>query len=172
MNIIYFVDSQYVKKNTAIEGNVEDNLINNYILKSQDTHIQQVLGSGYYNYIKTNIVSGSLPTQEDNLLRQYIQPALAEWTFYEIIPHLNYKSTNKAISQQNSEFSNPSALDEVKYLRNSVRDMAEFYTKRLTKELCTGRYSRYGSFSDENLTKNTKSYFSGIYLNKNKYTYE
>lgn len=169
MNTVKFISAQYLKDNTAIENNVDDTLLGNYILKAQDTHIQQVLGSGYYDYLKTQVISGSLSTQENILMRQYIQPTLAEFTFYEILPHLNYKSTNKAISQQSSEFSQPSALSDIKYLRSTVLDLAEFYLKRLTKELCSDKYPLIGTFSDQNLNRNNRAYFSGIYLTRKNY---
>lgn len=169
MNTVKFISTQYLKDNTAIENNVDDTLLGNYILKSQDTHIQQTLGSGYYDYLKNQVVSSSLTTQENILMRQYIQPTLAEFTFYEVIPHLNYKATNKAVSQQSSEFTQPSTIGDIKYLRNTVLDLAEFYLRRLTKELCSGKYPLIGSFSDQNLNRNNKAYFSGIYLTRKNY---
>ena len=168
MNVVKFISVQYLKDNTAIQDNVEDKLLNPYILKAHDTHIQQILGTNYYNHLKDGVTSGSLSTNELNLMRTYIQPCVSEWAFYEVIPHMNFKATNKAISQQTSEFSAPSALNDIKYLRSSVRDMAEFYSKRLTKELCNNLslYPEYGSQGTNNLDKRSTRYFNGLYINR------
>ena len=168
MNIVKFISVQYLKDNTAIQNNVDDDLIAPYILKSQDTHIQQILGTNYYDHLKTAISGSTLTASEEALLRTYVQPALSEWAFYEVLPHLNYKSTNKAVSQQSSEFGTPSILEDVKYLRNSVRDMAEFYSKRLTNELCQnlGNYPLYSSQGTNNLQQKSSKYFGGLYLSR------
>lgn len=170
MAIVRFISTEYLKDNTAIQNNVDDELLKAYILKAQDTHIQQTLGSNYYNHIKDSITTSTLDSNEENLLRTYIQPCLSEWAFYEVIPHMNYKATNKAISTNTSEFSSASTLEDIKYLRNSVRDMGEFYTKRLVRELQLNLnlYPLFASQSNNNLNKSTKAHFGGLYLSNNK----
>lgn len=161
-----FISTAYLKAETPIQENVEDNILIPYIKLSQSVHIQQALGSHYYNFLMEAVATKSLTVKDKDLLINYIQPALAQFTFYEVLPHLNFKITNKAISQQNSEFSNPSGVTEVKYLRNSVRDLAEFLLKRLQNELngCKSDYPEYKRDADQNVKPNGSSYFSGIYL--------
>lgn len=165
--IVKFVSPNYIKENTPMQQNIDDDIIVPYIVAAQDVYIQQALGSKFYQHLKDAIVANNLTADEDNLIRDYIAPVITQFTFYELIPHINYKMTNKAVSQQSSEFSTPSTLDEVKFLRQSVRDLAEFYLKRLNRYLCD-----YGQLfplyiapgSNENLTRNKKSYFTGVYI--------
>ena len=166
---VKFISVTYLKENTTIEDNVDDNKLVPFIYKSQDTHIQQALGSAFYNHLKDAIINNTLNGDEDTLLRDYIQPCLSEFVLYEAMPFLNFKMTNKAVSQENSEFSTSSTLDDIKYLRQSVRDLAEFYLERLQKHLCDYStlfpiYSNPGT--DENLESSNKSYFNGVYLPK------
>lgn len=166
---VKFVSSEFIKENTTIQDNVDDDIIVPYIYKVQDRYLQQSLGTTFYEHLKLAIINQTLTNDEDDLIRDYIQPMITEYVVYELLPHINYKLTNKAVSTQNSEYSNPSSLDEVKYLRYSVRDMADFYLKRLNKFLCD-----YGTLfptyvnpsSPENLSKSYKSYFNGIFLPK------
>jgi hypothetical protein len=167
---VKFISTTYLKENTTIQDNVDDNILVPFIYKAQDTHLQQILGTTFYNTLKNGIASGTTNSDEESLIRDYIQPMVCEWTLYEALPHINYKLTNKAVSQENSEFSQASSLDDIKYLRSSVRDMAEFYTKRLTKYLCdySNLFPTYMTpDAKENLAKSSKSYFSGIYIPKN-----
>lgn len=168
--IVKFISPTYFKSNTTVDENVEDDIIVPFIVKAQDVYIQQALGSAFYTRLKEGVENNNLNVNEENLIRDYIQPTLVEWTLYELIPHLNYKFTNKAISQKSSEFSQPSALDEVKYLRQSVRDLAEFYLKRLIKYLCdfgSQQFPLYASpGSNENLKRRNRSYFGGVYIPK------
>lgn len=171
-NTVQFVSTDYIRQNTVIENNVDDNKIVPFIFKVQATYLQQALGTSFFDHLQTAFIGSSLTAAETALIREYIQPMVVEYTLYEVLPFLNYKATNKAISTENSEFSTPSGLDEIKYLRNSVRDMAEFYLKRLNKYLCDNLtlFPVYAaSTGTDNLAKSSKSYFSGIYIpNRNK----
>ncbi|MCP4761436.1 MAG: hypothetical protein GY870_06615 [archaeon] len=166
-NIVQFVSVDYIKQNTAIEENVSSSLISSFIIKVQDTHLQQILGSYFYQHLMDAVVGGTLTTAEDNLIKNYIQRLISEWVFYEAFPFLNYKATNKAISKQNSDNSVPSELNEIKFMRSAIRDMAEFYNERLNVELINNgpKYPEYQNpETPENLPKNKKSYFNGVYL--------
>lgn len=168
-DIVRFISTTYLKSNTTIEENVDDAKLVPFILSAQDTHIQLALGTTLYNRLKDGVVNNNLNNDEQELMRTYIQPCLAQWVFYEVFPFLNYKTTNKAISKESSEFSSPSELDEIKYMRNSIRDLAEFYLKRLNVYLCdySNLYPQYQNPDPlENLPHNSKSYFSGIYVRR------
>lgn len=166
---VKFIGTSYLKTHTTIQENVDDNILVPFIEKAQDLHIQQALGSSFYNHLKNAITGSTLTSAETTLIREYIQPALCEWTLYEVLPHIQYKLTNKSVSQQSSEFSQPSTLEDIKYLRNTVRDMAEFFLKRLNKQLCDYP-NLYPAFlnptTPENLARNGKSYFGGIHIPK------
>lgn len=166
---VKFISTVYLKENTVIQDNVDDSTLVPFIYLSQDTNLQTALGTTLYNRLKEGVALNNLNTDEEDLLRDYIQPMVAQWTFYNVYPFLNYKSTNKAISKESSEFSNPAELDEIKYMRNSIRDLAEFYTKRLTVYLCdyANLFPEYFNPDPlENLPHNSKSYFSGVYTQK------
>lgn len=170
MTTVKFISCSYLKANTAIEMNMDDSKLEPYIIKTQDTHLQQAIGSSFYEHLSNAVATSTLTVAEENLIRNYIQRVVAEFTFYEVLPFINYKSTNKAISKESSEFSQAADLDEIKYLRNSVRDLAEFYLKRLTKYLCDHQ-ADFPAYTNpdipENLPKNSRSFFNGVYLPKN-----
>lgn len=165
--IVKFVSPNYIKEQTPLQENISDDIIVPYIVAAQDVYIQQALGSTFYQHLKDAIVANTLTADEDDLIRDYIAPVITQFTFYELIPHINYKMTNKAVSTQSSEFSSPSGLDEIKYLRQSVRDLAEFYLKRLNRHLCQFgmNFPLYvAPGSNENLSKNRRSFFNGVYI--------
>lgn len=167
MNKVKFISTTYLKENTSIENNVDDDKLVPYIYKVQDIYLQQSLGTTFYDDLKDKIANNNLNSDETDLIRKYIQPMVAEYVVYEALPHLNFKMTNKAISQENSEFSQPSALDVIKYLRDNVRNMAEFYNKRLVKFLCdkSELFEKYRNpDADENLEKTSRVYRGGIFI--------
>lgn len=166
-NLVQFVDVADIKANTIIEYNVDDAKIQPIILKAQQIYIQQALGSYFYDYLCTGVVSGTTSTIERDLIIDYIVPALTEAVLYEALPYINYKATNKAVVKQNSDNSTASDLSEIKYLRQGVKDMMDFYIKRLNKYLIdnSSLFPQYENpESPENVERNSKSYFNGVYI--------
>lgn len=174
--IVKFVSASYIKENTIIEMNVDESKITPIILKVQDLYLKQILGSSFYDHMNnsTAVYLGyetgtTLTSAEYNLLVDYIKPFVAEYVVYEALPFLNYKATDKGISKESSEFSQPADLSEIKYLRNDVKDMAEFRGKRLAKYLCDHGQDFpewQNPEQPENLPKNSKTYFNGIYIER------
>jgi hypothetical protein len=164
-----FISTVFLKENTTIEDNVDDTKLVPFIKISQDTHIGQVLGATFYNRLKEGVALNNLNSDETDLMKDYIQPCLAQFAYYEVYPFLNFKTTNKAISKESSEFSQPSELDEIKYMRNAIRDLAEFYLKRLSRFLCdfSDLFPEYQNPDPkDNLPKNSKAYFNGVYVQR------
>ena len=167
MNKVKFISIKYFKENTTVEYNVDDDKITPTIYKAQDIYIQQSLGSEFYNHLKDAIVNNTLTTDEDILLRTYIQPCLNEYTLLLLIPIIQFNLTNKSVLLRNDNNSQPSTLEDIKFLRQSVRDMAEFYLKRLNRYLEENdnlfpKY--YNADNDDNLPPTQKSYFNGVWL--------
>jgi hypothetical protein len=136
MSKVKFIDTVFLKENTTIQDNVDDDFLISSIYMVQDTHLQQALGTTFYNRLKQGVIDDDLNANELSLITTYIQNMVCRWTFYEVIPFINYKFTNKAVSKESSEWSQNSELNEVRYLQEIVRDQAEFYTKRLQVFLC------------------------------------
>ncbi|CAA6810517.1 MAG: Unknown protein [uncultured Sulfurovum sp.] len=171
-NTIYktqFISIDYLKANTPIEDNVDDNKLTPNIILAQTTHIQTYLGSSFYNRLKEGYALKNITDDEDYFVKEYLMPCLAQWALYESIPFIKYKLNNKGMNEESSEFGAPSSEDAVKFLRNSVRDTAEFLGERLVTYLCDN-YNLFDKYNnpdvDENLSKNSQTYFSGIYVPK------
>ena len=172
MQNILIVGTDTVKRFTPIQQNVEDNLIIPYIIKVQDTHIQDKLGTDLYDKIITDIDNNQLSGDYITLVTKYITPCLVEWTFYEVLPFINYKVTNKSVVQGNSEFASETDLNDIQYLRSVARDMAEFYTNMLVGYLRehSNLYPEYLTNSGLDKLKPTKrqNFFGGIYTGEGK----
>ena len=164
---VYFISTTYLRQNTPIEDNVDDDKISPYIIQAQDTYLQEGIGETFYNRLKAGVQNNNLNNDETTFLRNFVMPLVAQYAFYLMFPFLNYKATNKAISKENSEYSTASELDEIKYLRSAILDLAEFYKRRMIKWLLDypGTFPEYDSPSaKDNMPKSPQSYFSGIYI--------
>lgn len=173
-NFAGFITTNYIKKNTPVLEYVNEDILQSFIRPAQDVHIERTLGTSFYKDLMNKINNSTLNSDEESLLREYIQPALQYWTIYEYILHANYKFTNKAISKQNSDNSTPSELNEVQYLKTNIRDWGEYYTQRLSDHLKdnSSLYPKYNTYivSNENKAPKTDNYlFGGLYIPKSRW---
>lgn len=166
---VYFISCEYLKEQTPVNNNVDNNLLNNAIWEAQSIHIQQQTGTKLYNKLVDLIRTGtiSLPGNAayKTLLDDYIQPTTAYWAWYESIPYLAMKCVNKGVERQNSDWSVKAELNEVEYLRDDIRNKCEFYSQRLTDFMWENR-SKYPELVDnhklDELHPTGNQYFSGV----------
>lgn len=161
-----FVNTDYIYKYTVIENNVDADLITKFIWKAQDLNIQGTLGSHLYNKLVNDCpnFTGYYLT----LIKEYVQPALAEWVVYHALPFINFRLTNKAVSQKSSDNSQPSGIDDLKWLRDQVKNNAEFYSERVRDFIKNNpsQFPEYYTIEPGNpfdVKPNKTNYFSGIH---------
>jgi hypothetical protein len=171
MSRILFISTATLKSQTPVQDNVDDNLLNPYINNAQETHIQMILGTNLYDKIKaliqTNTIGQPQNSNYKTLLDDYIVPALIQWAFYESLPFISLKITNKSILRPNADNATEADLTDLKYLRSTVQDLAQFYSQRISNYLKQYSYNFPEYFTNSGLDKivpNSTSYFNGIYI--------
>jgi hypothetical protein len=139
INRVLWTTPQFVKDNSVINDNVEDGILRKCISTAEDKYLHPIIGTSLTTaintYISLYVSSGNtIPTNYKLLIDDYIVPTLLEYTVYEYVP-FSYKFRNKGISRQSSPDSIPADIGELSYLRNNIKDTAEFYGERLTTYL-------------------------------------
>lgn len=165
--VVYFISQDYLLANTPIEKNVDWDKISPYVIQAQQLYLQQSIGETGLNALSDGVKNNTLTNDEQQLMRNYIQPLVCQYTFWLCLPFINFKATNKALSKESSEYSQAADLDEMKYLRSNVKDAAEFYQRRLVKYLADhpGKFTWYDHPAAlDNLPKTIQSYFGGVYM--------
>ena len=163
-----YISENRLKESTTINQNVDTELLIPNIKIAQDKYILTKLGSDLDNKLQELIQNGELGDAGNEnyqkLVNTYIQPALIQWTFYESIVFLGFKFQNKDIMRKNSETGTPASLDDIKFLRQEVRNTAEWYTERLVDYLCHNNnlFPEYTSNTNEDVRPSRKNYFNGM----------
>lgn len=164
-----FVTTDYIYKYTVIESNVDADLVTKFIIKAQELNIRESLGSNLYNILLNECPN--FTGIHKILIKDYIQPCLAEWTVYHSLPFINFRLTNKSVSQKSSDNSQPSTVDDLKWLQSQVRINAEHYKKQIEYFIKNNieYFPEYYNSDPKNPfgEKANNEYFSGIYT-KNK----
>ncbi len=166
-----FISFEYLTKWTQIDENIDPNILEPFIMQAQDINIQGVIGNSLYVKIMNDIATtGTTTGSYLTLLSSYIQPCQAQWTMYYALPFMNYRLTNKSVSEKNSDNSNPTTIENVQYLRSVVANTAEFLGKRIGEYICNNQNDFPEYFTTDYNSKSIKgssdTYFSGIYLPK------
>ena len=117
--IVYFISTTYLREATPIEDNVDDDKLVPFIVQAQDTYLQQSIGETGYNALKEAVKNNTLTQDEQLFMRNYVQPLVAQYTFYLALPFIAFKATNKSLSKESSEYSQPVDLSELQYIRNN-----------------------------------------------------
>lgn len=169
MGRVLLTNTYRLKRSTPIQDNVDDSLLNPYIFKAQETHIHQILGTNLYDKIMNDVMSNSISGAYKTLLDDYITPCLIEYSFYEVMPFISLKITNKTIGRGNADYLAESDLADLKYLRQTVRDVAEFYATRIVGYLrqYSNLFPEYTTNSGlDKIVPNSSTYFNGVYLGR------
>ena len=172
MAYVVFISEQRLKKITAIHDNVEPDDLTPFVVQAQDIYVQDILGTKFFNSLKDAIVGATLTTAETTLIDNYIAPMTANYALYLALPTLNFKIKNKAVVTPTSEESTTTGLEEIKYLRQSTLDSAQFYAQR-TLEYLNDNTSEFPDYtnpgSDGMMPSHRSQYESGIYIPSNYY---
>ena len=165
-----YISATRLKKDTALGGSVDDNLIMPYILLAQDMYILPILGTDLDNKLKSEIQAGTLAGAYKTLIEDYLQKALVQFAFAELAPFMRLRFVNNAIVVMGAtDQSSSASYDDIKPLMDRAKDAAEFYRERTIDYLRnnTSSFSEYSSNTGADLDPTTRNYYAGINLENN-----
>jgi len=161
-----FISTDRIKKDTALGGSVDNNLLLPYILMAQDRYILPVLGTDLNDKLISDIQGSSLSGAYLTLLQTYIQPALVQFAFATVLPFLRLRMVNNSIVTMSSEQGSSVSHSDLKPLINASIDQAEFYRERLIEYIRnnTSSFPEYSTNTGADLTPTSENYYAGLNL--------
>lgn len=161
-----FVTREDIVKFTAMNGNVDTDKFIQFVKIAQDIHIQNYLGSKLFNKINDAIVAGTLASPYTTLLSQYIKPMVIHFAMVEYLPFAAYTIANKGVFKHNSENSTNVEKNEVDFLIEKERDIAQHYTNRFVDYMCYNQslFPEYNTNSNGDMFPDSDSSFTGWVL--------
>ena len=96
---VLLVSENKIKAFTNINKNVDIDAIRAEISLAQDIHLQNILGTKFYDHLLNQVSStgNTFSADELTLVNEYISPFLIQVAYFEMIPHLHYRSMNIGI---------------------------------------------------------------------------
>lgn len=163
-----FVSTSKLKRDTALGGSVDDNILRPYIKVAQDKFILPILGTELYHKLATDVQNATPLTGRYLQVMDLIQPALTFHAFAEVAYVMRLRFANNSVVQVSDDTGQAANLDDIKLVVDQAKNIAEFYTKRLSDFLCV-----YGTEMPEYLSNqypdiypNHRPYYSGLNIGR------
>lgn len=155
-----------IVKFTAVNGNTDTDKFIQFVKIAQDTHIQNYLGTKLFEKINNGIVNGTLVNPYLSLLNTYIKPMVIHWAMVEYLPFSAYTIANKGVYKHSAENAEVVDKEEVDFLVEKQRSIAEHYTRRFIDYICFNQsnYPEYNENTNSDMHPDGKADFSGWYL--------
>ena len=163
-----FISTDRLKRDSALGGSVDDNLLFPYILMAQDRYILPILGTDLNAKLISDIQGSSLTGNYLTLLQTYIQPALVQFAFATVLPFLRLRMVNNSVVTMSSENGTSVTHQDLKPLISASMDQGEFYRERLIDYL-RGNLTSFPEYStnkssEGDLSPTTQNYYAGLNL--------
>jgi hypothetical protein len=161
-----FISTNRLKKDSALGGSVDDDLLLPYILMAQERYILPVLGTDLYNKLISDIQGSSLTGNYLTLLQNYIQATLVQFSFATCLPFLRLRMSNNSVVTMNTENGSSVSHNDLKPLINASIDHGEFLRERLIEYISnnTSSFPEYSSNTGADLSPTTANYYAGLNL--------
>ena len=169
---VLFISEDKLKDSTAINLNVDVNLLLPYVRQAQKLYVETKLGTDLNNKLKDLIVAGTVGAVGNEayktLLDDYIGDMLPNWALYHCIPFLRFKVENGNIYSKTSETGTALTTEESQHLREEIRNTAEYYTERMIDYLCNNNtlFPEYGTSSGSDVDADRNAFYNGMNLER------
>lgn len=155
-----------IVKFTAMNGNVDTDKFIQFVKIAQDIHIQNYLGTDLLDKIEADIIASSLTGNYLSLVTDYVKPMLIHWAMVEYLPFAAYTVANKGVYKHTSENASNVEKEEVDFLIEKERDLAQYYTDRFISYMSfnNSSFPEYNTSSNEDVYPDKDASFEGWVL--------
>lgn len=161
-----FITRNDIVKFTALNGNVDTDKFIQFIKIAQDIHIQNYLGSKLFEKLQADIIAGTLTGNYESLVETYVKPMLIHWAMVEYLPFAAYTIANKGVYKHSSENSENVDKNEVDYLLEKERSIAQHYTERFISYMSFNNdiFPEYRANVNNDMYPDSNNNYIGWYL--------
>jgi len=161
-----FITRDDIVRYTALNGNVDTDKFIQFIKIAQDIHIQNYLGTKLFQKLQADIVAGTLTGNYQTLVTTYVKPMLIHWGMVEYLPFAAYTIANKGVYKHSSENSENVDKNEVDYLLEKERSIAQNYTQRFIDYMAFNQtlFPEYRSNKNNDIFPDSMNNYTGWYI--------
>ena len=172
MAYVLFISELKLKDSTAINLNVDPEILLPYVLQAQRIYIEPKLGTTLYEKLESLITAGTIGNVGNEpyktLVDEYIGDCLPSWAFHMCIPYLRFKTENGNIYSKTSETGTALSTEEAQHLREEVRNNAEYFTERMIKFITNNLtdFPEYSTNTGADISPDRNAFYNNMNLER------
>jgi hypothetical protein len=172
MSYVLFISEAKLKDSTAINLNVDVELLLPYVRQAQKLWCETRLGTPLNNKLKDLIVAGEVNDAGNEayktLLDDYIGDFLPIMALYHAIPFLRFRVEGGNIYSKDSETGTALSTEEAQHFREECKNTGEYYLERMIDYICNNSslFPEYGTASGSDVDANKNAYYNGMNLER------
>ena len=158
-----FITTQDIKRYSVISGSVDPDKLIFYVEIAQDTEIQNYLGTVLLEKLQALIIAGTVNDPANlaykTLLETYVKPMTIYWSLVQLMSFIPYTIANGGVYKHTSESSETVSKDEVDYLAEKYRDIAQYYTNNFINFMIYNqtKYPEYNANTNDDTYPDTSN---------------
>ena len=155
-----------IVKLTALGGNVDIDKFIQFVLIAQDIHLQNYLGTQLLEKIQSDILANTLSGNYQLLVEKYLKAMLIHWAMVEYLPFAAYTIANAGVYKHASENSVNVEKNEVDFLIEKERSIAQNYTERFIDYISFNQdlFPEYNDNSNGDMYPDTRNNYQGWFI--------
>ena len=170
MSYVLFISEAKLKDSTAINLNVDVELLLPYVRQAQKVYCESKLGTKLTQKLKDLIIAGTVGAAGNEayktLLDDYVGDMLPNWGLFLLVPFLRFKVENGNIYAKTSETGTALSTEEAQHFREEIRNTSEYYTERMISYINnnTASFPEYSTNSGSDVNPSKNAYFNGLHI--------
>ena len=166
MSYALLITTQDIPKFTALNGNTDVDKFVQFALIAQDIHIQNYTGTNLLEKISNDIKAGTLAGNYLDLVNNHLKKMLIHFAMVEYLPFAAYTIANKGVYKHGTENGETVEKNEVDYLVEKERQIAEHYTERFIRYVCENStlFPEYDNNTGDDMSPDQNAFTSGWVL--------
>jgi hypothetical protein len=161
---LLFIRPQEITSSTILSGNIDIDKYNFVILDVQLTVVEPLLGTELYDKITTDLENNALTGLYLTLFNDYVKPIVKHQTVAQYIEIASYMVDNGGIYKHTAENKEIVSKEEVQYLSQKSKALAQTYIKRFDKWICKNTLIEYKTFQDEVNATRSVNLMTGLHF--------
>ena len=166
MAYVLFISEEKLKSSTAVNLNVDVDILLPFVREAQNLYVETALGTDLTQHLKDEIIAGTLAGADKTLVDDYIGDMLPGYSLYHALPYLRFKVENGNVYSKTSETGTPLSTEEAQHLREEILNTASYYRERMIDYIRnnTSSFPAFSTNTGADVNPSTENYYAGMNL--------
>ena len=166
MSYVLFISESKLKASTAVNLNVDVDILLPFVREAQKLYVETALGTDLSDYLKAQIIAGTLAGADKTLVDDFIGDMLPGYSLYHALPYLRFKVENGNVYSKTSETGTPLSTEEAQHLREEILNTASYYRERMIEYIRnnTASFPAYNTNTGADVNPSIENYYNGMNL--------